>query len=61
MSLHHTISDLNRKPLILDSEGDVKEKHIRVLLVDDDAEFLKCAKELLGMQGDFEVTVALWS
>ena len=36
--------------------GVVREGLIRVLHVDDDEGFLECSKELLRMQGDFEVT-----
>ena len=37
----------------------VGEGVIRVLHVDDDEGFLECSKELLLLQGDFEVTDAI--
>ena len=40
------------------SDGAVGEAAIRVLHVDDDEGLLECAKELLRLYGDFEVTVA---
>ena len=36
----------------------IDKKHIKILFVDDDAEFLKSAKQCLKLHGNYEITCA---
>ena len=58
MSTQHITPNINHKPTILNPKGTQEENPIQVLLVDDDTQFLECAKELLEMQANFKVTLA---